>query len=341
MDNRLNVLYQFNEAYAPFAGASITSLLENNRHIDDIRIYVLEESVSEESKEKMTRLVNGYGRTIQFIETRSLVDKMRQLGIPEYRGSYSANFKLFFPELIQEPLNRILYIDSDTVVDGDLSPLLSFPMGDSPLAMAYDSLGKKHAKLLGLDEHTGYFNSGVILFDAVKWRERNCTERIVDHVKRIRAHYMSPDQDLLNVVFQGEISLLPASYNFQPIHIICQLKQFFRVFAPNTYYTASELTESAQKPVIFHFFRFLGQFPWHQGNIHPDRELFDKYLSMSPWSGYCRKPSTQNGFAFQAERVMYRVLPRCIFFPIFKLGFDAFMTRSWHDSNCGENNRQM
>ena len=49
-ENRLNVLYQFDNKYAPYAGVSITSLLENNSDFDHICIYILENGVSEENK---------------------------------------------------------------------------------------------------------------------------------------------------------------------------------------------------------------------------------------------------------------------------------------------------
>ena len=34
MSNELNVLYQFDDNYAPYAGISMLSLFENNRDID-------------------------------------------------------------------------------------------------------------------------------------------------------------------------------------------------------------------------------------------------------------------------------------------------------------------
>ena len=42
----MNVLYQFNEKYAPYAGVSITSLFENNKNADEICVYILGENLS-------------------------------------------------------------------------------------------------------------------------------------------------------------------------------------------------------------------------------------------------------------------------------------------------------
>lgn len=66
---RLNVLYQFNEKYTPYAGISMVSLMENNKIIDEITIYVMGENLTPHSQEKLTRQVQQYGYQIHFIDT--------------------------------------------------------------------------------------------------------------------------------------------------------------------------------------------------------------------------------------------------------------------------------
>ena len=99
----LNVLYQFNEKYVPFAGTSIVSLLENNKSVDDITIYILCEDVLPESKLKLKTQIDEYGRNSVFIDAVSIIEKMKKLGINDYRGSYATNIKMFVTEFI--PIN--------------------------------------------------------------------------------------------------------------------------------------------------------------------------------------------------------------------------------------------
>ena len=77
------VFYQFNENYAPYAGASLTSLLENNRAAQRITIYLLLENVSDESRKKLQALVQGYGRELVFAESSALLQKADALGMPQ------------------------------------------------------------------------------------------------------------------------------------------------------------------------------------------------------------------------------------------------------------------
>ena len=94
-------------------------------------------------------------------------------------------------------------------------------------------------------------------------------------------------------------------------------------------------------PGIFHFFRYLGQFPWHKDSLHPNKEQFDFYMDKSLWKDYKREPTEQNDFVFQMERMLYRVLPKSIFILIFKIGYEIFMWKSNKDSIRQKNNIRM
>lgn len=72
---QINVVYQFNENYVPYAGVSITSLLENNKNAEKIDIYILGEELTDSSIEKLRLSAANYGRNIIFKDTREIIDK--------------------------------------------------------------------------------------------------------------------------------------------------------------------------------------------------------------------------------------------------------------------------
>ena len=94
----MNVLYQFNELYAPFGGASIVSLFENNGE-QEITVYILGEELSNDSVEKFNEIGRTYKKNIVIKDTKDIIEKMKSWGIPPYRGSYAANLRLFLPYL--------------------------------------------------------------------------------------------------------------------------------------------------------------------------------------------------------------------------------------------------
>ena len=75
--------------------------------------------------------------------------------------------------------------------------------------------------------------------------------------------------------------------------------------------------ESRDDPVILHAYRFLGQFPWHKNSVHPWRELWWSYASRSLWSDLT--PRENKGLFFALERIIYKITPKSLFLPMFKL----------------------
>lgn len=328
---RLNLLYQFNEKYAPYAGVSITSVLVNNLQTEEIRIYILGEDLTEASKSKLENLVQEYQRNLMFLDSEKLIQKMKALNMPTYRGSYAANMRLFLDEVLDEAVDKVLYLDADTVVNAGVDELFTLDMHGKTIGMVLDSLGESHKEQIGLSAEDEYFNSGVILFDMKKWRENRYSERIVRHVIEKRSHYPAPDQDLLNVICKGDILCLSAEYNLQPVHVVFSDKRYMRTMHPQTYYSAENLIEARKKVTIYHCFRFLGEFPWHKNNVHPYNDVFDYYLRQSPWSDY-QKVKADTGVVLKVEKVLYRILPKSVFFFIFKLAHGLFLYKSNKDS---------
>lgn len=341
MTEILRVLYQFNEAYAPFAGTSIFSLLKNNSDIQCIHVYIMGENLTNKTIRTINQTVRDFNRQVTFLETEKIIQRLQALKIPQYRGSYTTNFKLLLPEIFPEESGRILYVDSDTVVTASLRPLLSWDLKGNPLAMVYDSLGKKHALKIGLTADDAYFNAGVILIDIEKWREQKCTEKIVQYTQTIRSHFMSPDQDLLNIVLKGKIEVLPPKYNLQPIHRRYTTKQYRCTFRPPVYYTDLEIESATKAPAILHFFRFLGEFPWSQRSLHPYCSDFDYYLKQSRWRGFQKIDSGNRNFIFKLEKLMYKVLPDFCFLPIYQLAYQFFILKCAKDSQKEKNSQLM
>ena len=331
MSDGLNVLYQFNEKYAPYAGISIFSILCNNKGIEKLCFYILGEELSDASQIKIKQMIEDAGRGVVFIDTERLIHKMKELNMPAYRGSYAANMRLFLDEVLAEDVERVLYLDADTIVNSALGELNNVDLQGKAIGMVLDSLGESHKKQIGLMDGDDYYNSGVILFDMKRWKEKEYSKRIAEHVAKRRSHYPAPDQDLLNVVCKGDILRLGAEYNFQPAHAAFSDKQYYSIMRPRKYYSRNELEKARKRIIIYHCFRFLGEFPWNQGNLHPYNEIFDEYLRRSPWADY-EKKTAENSIIIKTEKVLYKILPRILFLPIFRVAHAMFLYKSNRES---------
>lgn len=328
--NTLQVLYQSDDNYAIFMGVSICSLFENNRHLDKIVVYVIDDGISVDNRNKILDMAFRYNREIVFVTGDKILNNPEVRNVFEYEGmrkNTHSYLKIFFDILLSEISGRLLYIDCDTAVMGSLSDLISIDMKGKTIGMVRDSLITNSKKMIGLSADDEYYNSGVILIDVEKWKENRCAERLLNHIKNIRS-YGTVDQDVLNVELKSEIVTLPVKYNLQPVHLEYNYKLYSSVYKhKEKYYSEREIGEAVKYPVIVHYLRYIGESPWNAENVHPGTKYFDKYLELSPWRGYVKKAACR-GRIFKIEKWMYKYLPKSVFLYIFFVTHENMIKKS-------------
>lgn len=335
ISNTIYVLYQFDAKYAPYAGVSITSLLLNNADYR-IHLFLIIKDVCKEDLVRIEQTAKKHGNAeITFIDAYETDLKLNKLGIPSYRGSQATNYKLFIDELIPDYVERIVYIDSDTIVENSLETLIDYNMDGHPVAMVMDSVSNNIKTIRGFKPTDPYYNAGVILYDLNEWRRQDCKESLLDEISKGK-RYAAPDQDLLNISLKNNICTLPPRYNIQPIHFAFSHETYYAHYKPLTYYEPSEIEEAVACPTIIHCFRFLGTFPWHANNLHPNNDRFDHYLKQSYWAEYSKEPA-HNSPIFSFENMLYKMLPRRIFLPIFDYSFTQYQKKKQREVAKGAN----
>ena len=326
----MNILYQSDNNYAPYMGVSICSLLENNKEAGSINIYIIDDGINGDNKEKINSLSLKYPAKISYLTGDILLedaDLVKTFEYTQFRKNTHSYFKMFIDRLLPDLNERIIYIDCDTVVEGDITGLESIDLKGRAIGMVQDSLVSSVKTSVGMDDTERYYNSGVILIDLKRWKEINCSDRIYKHIRDIRT-YGTVDQDVLNVELHDEISTLPVRYNLQPVHMDYSYRQYSRVYKhKEPYYNSEEIKEALKDPGIIHFLRYIGESPWHEGNVHPATPYFDKYLKISPWHDMVKKPSGKGG-VFKIEKSMYRFLPKALFLRIFYIVHDRMIRKS-------------
>lgn len=133
---------------------------------------------------------------------------------------------------------------------------------------------------------------------------------------------------------------LPMEYNFQPVHKILSMKCYQKTFRQQNYYSNTEIENAEKRTIILHCFRFLGEFPWHEGNLHPFLKEFDTYLAISPWKDY-KKEKADCGLILKAEKVIFRFLPHDIFGYVFYLMHNFYFIRTDKMSRSKQINKMM
>lgn len=311
MEKDLNILIQSSDYYAPFAGVMLTSLFENNKAAKHITIYLMTSDMSEKNRNSFSNLANQYKRFIKFLDTIKIDQFLEAKCVPKYRDSYATYYKIFALAAIDDEIDRLIYLDSDMVITGPLLELMTLSLNDNLLGMCIDAIQSKHKKLIGCNSKY-YYNAGMIIFDVKKWNYLKCADKIIEHMVGVHTAYPIVDQDLLNIVFSGQIAVVPQKYNCYPVIFLYKEYKFLKKSCGIIdFYSEEEVEEAKRNPVVLHCLEEFGLRPWHEGK-HTYKEMWGKYLKISPWSDFiflkCDAP-----IASKIQRLLFKCLPENLF----------------------------
>lgn len=311
---RMDILYQADENYAVFGGVSICSLFENNQDVEEICVHFLASGFDEKIKSQLKELEEKYHRQIIIYDAELIKKRVIKTGAAIHDGSYATYYKLFLEEFIPLDIERLLYLDDDTIVLGSLKELFTLQMGKSQLAIARDCDPLPFYDQTPEEKKRCRYNCGVMLINMKNWRENGCQKQIEEYMKS-HTNYCH-DQDILNRLYYEQIMPLPFEYNVTPILYTFSVRQYFTMYKPKDYYSMDEVKAGIQNIKIAHFFHWCGESAWSKGTLHPYRKLFQYYLSSSPWNDTYIPQKKQLNRVYRIEKFLYIILPKCLFFSI-------------------------
>lgn len=322
----LNILYQTNDYYGPITGVSMTSLMENNKDINELNFFVLDDKITKENKQKMEAACKQYGRALTFIDTKKILKTLKELKVAPFKGTYTTYFKLFALNDLSTKNGRILQLDGDTVINGSLKDLCSMDIEGYVCAATYDCTMNSYKKLIDIPLTDKYYNCGVLLINQKEWVKNKCQEKIVKHLSSVRSGYYTVDQDIINVLFRHKIKYLDLKYNFNSGFYIYGIKESLKMYdmKPEYYNTPQEVTTAAKSPTLIHCMGAMTGRPWEQDSIHPQNAIFDHYIEISPWSGF-KKVKVSRKRIFKMQRLLYTILPRPLYIPLHKFAQKRYL----------------
>lgn len=276
----MNILYTVNNGFVPQLAAGICSVCENNQAEEQIHFYVFSLGITQENKGKIEKLAEKYGRSISIIEIQNMNEYL-DFEFDTLGWSPVILARLFMGKILPPEVERILYMDGDTVVVGSLKELWNTDLGDHVLGMSVEPTADRNRKnALGLENYY-YHNSGVLLVDVKKWREVKAEELLIDFYRAKEGKLFAADQDAINGALKDKIYHLLPKYNFCNIYYQYPYRFLRKLIAPMSYFSKEEFDECVKHPVIIHY---LGEErPWRRGNTHKYRDEFWKYLGMTDW----------------------------------------------------------
>jgi len=241
-------------------GCSVTmqSVLENVNPASALHFHVAVDGISARDRARLMATVVPRA-TLEFWE----FDRSRVLHLTRSRIiSHSAYARFFVGEIVPPGESRCIYLDSDLIVERDVSELRGFPLDGRTLGAVENLWAEEqaeHQARLGLSAPR-YFNSGVLLIDLERWRARDVMRRALDAGARLGHDLILHDQDALNCTLDADWVALPSAWNVA-------------VFNPAL---------TGESAAVFHYMG--APKPWEVDYDGPFAEKFVKYLRLSPYA---------------------------------------------------------
>ena len=280
-----NVVFASSNEYSSFLLIALTSLLENNKSdFDCINIYILDDGISVDKKNRINELSDKYPCQITFIELNILhssdIDLM-PIQLKSSTNSLTTYSRLFISKLLPKHINKVLYLDCDALILGSYKELWDLDISDYYCAAVLETINDTVKKLFWYLDFDSYFNAGFLLINLEKWRNDNVEVKFAEFLSKNYGKFFVADQGVINNVFEHKIKIVEPKYN---------LINYFQYYdydlakkccaIENEYYTKEIVDESRENPVFVHFTGGGYSAPWHNKD-HKYHSQFFKYAKMA------------------------------------------------------------
>ncbi|MCZ8532017.1 glycosyltransferase family 8 protein [Psychrobacillus psychrodurans] len=303
---RLNIAYACGEEYARHAGVSMISLFENNKDFDEIYVYLIDNGMTEDTKNILLEITNSYGRNAII---KSCDDLCKQISVNTEKYPISTYSKLFLGQL--DEIDKIIYLDCDTSVTGSFKELWELDISGYYVAGVWDDAAPRLKAVVGVNGNDPYINCGFVLMNLDSWRKYRLEEKSIEFINKYNGDVPFLDQGVVNGICKNHTLLLEPNYNLMSYMLMFKANQIEMLCRVDKMYTQREIDNAIDNPIVIHWVNGCYNRPWTKNCTHPLKERYLYYLEMSPWaSQFLDHPlSKQTKFL----RFLYLVLPFSLF----------------------------
>lgn len=214
------IFYACDDAFIKYTIVSLDSMIKNASKDYLYDIHILSTTASCEMVQKTLSLANDNFK-ISFDDVSGHLDAIKgNLPIRDYY-SKTTYYRMFIAEMFTE-LDKAIYIDSDTVVTGDISKLYGHELSENLVGAAHeqamvqvDEYGTYVEQNLGIDRNN-YFNAGVMLIDCKKFRDEHILEKFCKLLS-VYNFAVTQDEDYLNVLCKDRVLWIDQRWNTEMI----------------------------------------------------------------------------------------------------------------------------
>lgn len=268
MDNNIHIFFASDNNFVLPLYNALSSILRNANVQDNLNFYILDKDISENNKNKIKNLKKVKPFNIEYIKIND--DLFKDCPLLKICGHISLQtyYRYIIPR-VKPNLPKVLYLDCDILVKSSLSDLWNIDLKDTYCGAVQELYKDSNIDARRLNVKT-YFNAGVLLLNNKKMIEDNTTDELFRVTKDLyeSGNLVYQDQDVLNVVFNDNITWMSPRFNYQ---------QNMSGDSSEKIYSQTELEDAKRNVVLVHYNS--GIKPW-LGNYDSSFFFKDYYMEL-------------------------------------------------------------
>lgn len=221
--NNVAVFFNCDNNFVPYLAVTLASIIENSNKDFNYDLIVLNEGMTVRNKNILRNFVEAHPNFSLRFFSMNYYSKQYDIGsfLTSRHISTPVYYRIFAP-MIFKNYERIVYLDSDLIVNTDISKLFLRPIMDKAILAVpdyyvcqplYSPKYCKYAKeLLKIKDLSKYFNSGVLVYNLQKMREKEYMQEFLK-MRNVKLEYH--DQDILNSALQDDLHIIEPEWNYQ------------------------------------------------------------------------------------------------------------------------------
>lgn len=210
------IFYACDDAFIKYAAVSVASIIKNANPQYLYKFHILVTDVCEQTKQTFLNMRRD-NFDIEFNDVTKPLEKIAEkLPVREYYTK-TTYYRMFIADMFPQ-YDKVIYIDSDTVVKKDISQLYNTDLGENYIGavpervMAKENIfGEYVEQVIGIDRYA-FFNAGVLLIDCKKFRDNAVCDCFCKLLKEYN-FVVTQDEDYLNVLCKDKVLFLNAKWN--------------------------------------------------------------------------------------------------------------------------------
>lgn len=217
------IFFASDDNYIPFLEVALKSLIKNASTRYNYSINILNTGIKEENQ-IIIKSLERKNVNIHFRDISSAISDIKNNFKNIYHYSLATYYRLFIESLFPQ-YNKVVYLDCDIVVLGDISKLYNVNLGNNLVAAVPDQIVsitpmfQDYTKVaLGID-YRKYFSAGILLMNLTEFRKEKIQDKFTYLLSKYNFDTVAPDQDYLNVLCKNRVKYLPNGWNKQALPV--------------------------------------------------------------------------------------------------------------------------